>query len=416
MATAYPNTADDGEDYFVLELKEVREQIELKFVEIIDCVKARKSELLKELATITESYHSYQSELEKHQKKKRDLEHTRDFHLHSKSENKIFHENILAQINNELRTMTFPAEPKMINFVCDNNRMHAELNKLGQLVERVRSSVDYKRKIQPVVSVCVKGIGIKQLNCPCGVAYDSKTSNIYVADRGNKCVKVFDNSGKILFKFGDSDGKGKMGNPHGLVISGDRIFISQVINSPLSHSIIIYQLNGNFISTIGKYGKSKMEFKNPLGLACNESNGDIYICDYNNNRVQILSKQLKFKSQFGGDKLKYPLDVNLSRKYIFILDGFNACLHLYNYDLVLQRSIVTRGVEMVVGSPCCFFIDTSDNILISDNLSNCIHVFNPQFELIHKIETANLPMGVAVDKDGRVIVACQTERVCLQIF
>ena len=104
--------------------------------------------------------------------------------------------------------------------------MFAELNKLGELVEKVRSGVDYKSKVHPVVSVCEKGNGMEQLDWPWGVTVDNKTGNIYVADQYNHCVKVFDNSGKILFKFGDSDGKGKMVYPKCLVISGDRILIS----------------------------------------------------------------------------------------------------------------------------------------------------------------------------------------------
>ena len=46
-----------------------------------------------------------------------------------------------------------------------------------------------------------------------------------------------------------------------------------------------------------------------LGLIFDELNGDIYICDYYNKRIQILSEEFSFKSQFGKDTLKYPRDV-----------------------------------------------------------------------------------------------------------
>ena len=416
MATAHPTPPDHGEDNFVLELRRVREQIKHKFVELIDCVKARECELLKELDTILASYHSYRDEFEKQKEKKQDLELTRDFHLNLKTVNKNLHEKCLAEINKELTTITFPVEPKMVDFVCDNNRMFAELNKLGKLVEKVKSSVDYKSKVHPVVSVCERGNGMEQLYNPWGIYFDNKTGHIYVADANNECVKVFDSSGEFSFKFGDNDGEGKMNFPRGLVISGDRIFISQSLYSPPINYILVYQLNGKFVSTIGKNGKSKLELNFPHGLACNELNGDIYICDSGNNRIQILSKELKFKSQFGADNLKSPLDVNLSREYIFILDQYNPCLHLYDYNLVLQKSVLTRGKGMVVVSPWCFFIDDSNNILISDSRSHCIKIFNPEFELVHKINTSDHPVGVVVDNQGRVIVACQANKDCLQIF
>ena len=106
----------------------------------------------------------------------------------------------------------------------------------------------------------------------------------YVADYTNHCVKVFDSSGKILFKFGVSDGEGKMLYPRGLVICGEIILICN--NGFFDHFIHKYQLNGAFDS---KYGKGNVGFNAPCGLACDESNGDIYICDcFNNTRIQIL--------------------------------------------------------------------------------------------------------------------------------
>ena len=59
---------------------------------------------------------------------------------------------------------------------------------------------------------------MEQLCDPWVLTVDNKTSNIYVADCSNRCVKVFDSSGKFLFKFGDSHGKGKMLFPTGLFV------------------------------------------------------------------------------------------------------------------------------------------------------------------------------------------------------
>ena len=71
---------------------------------------------------------------------------------------------------------------------------------------------------------------------------------------------------------------------------------------------------------------------------------------------------------------------------------------------------------MEVINPWFFFIDQTDNILISDRSSNSIHIFNTEFQLIHEIPVSNHPTGVTVDKQGRVIVVCQADKDCLQIF
>ena len=53
------------EDNYELELSRLREKIETKFVELVDRLKARENELLRELDNILTSYLSYRSELEK---------------------------------------------------------------------------------------------------------------------------------------------------------------------------------------------------------------------------------------------------------------------------------------------------------------------------------------------------------------
>ena len=85
----------------------------------------------------------------------------------------------------------------MVSFECVSNKMLAELNNLGKLVEKVRSGIDYKSKKQPLVSACEKGNVMEQLDLPLGITVDNKTGKFYIADRDNNCVKVFDKTGNI---------------------------------------------------------------------------------------------------------------------------------------------------------------------------------------------------------------------------
>ena len=409
MATANPLI----EDNYELELRLVRENIKTKFVELIDCLKARENELLRELDNILASYLSYRGELEKVNENKTALERTKTFHQNELQTSRIksFHENVLTQENTELKSIDTPIEPKMVTFECDSNKILAELNSLGKLVEKVRSGIDYKSKKLPLVSVCEKGNATNQLNYPYSVTVDNEAGNIYIADAGNNCVKVFDSTGKYLFKFGDNEDEGEMDWPLSIAVCGDRILISQD-----NDCILNYTLNGKFISKIGKYGNGELEFNCPYGLTIDESNGNIYVSDYINNRIQILSQDFRFISQFGENTLKYPRDIKLSKEYIFVLDVSNPCLHLFNCNHILQKSVISRGKGMQVINPYHFFIDQTDNILISDFGSNLIHIFEKEFQLIHKISVSPNPMGITVDKRGRVIVVYRAENNCLQIF
>ena len=413
MATDNPLISEKREDNYELELSRVREKIKNKFADLNDCLKARKRELLRELDKTLASYLSYRREMEKLNKKKIALETTKEYHQNqiAISPRSSIHEKCISQINAQLKSIETPTEPRMVTFECDSNRMFAEVNKLGKLVEKLRSDIDYTSKKKTLISICEKGNGMEQLYYPQGVTVDNKTQNIYITDSYNNCVKVFDSTGKYLLKFGDNEGEGMMYLPRGVAIYEDRILVTQY-----SNCILNYQLNGMFICKIGREGKGVLEFAFPCGLTVDESIGDIYICDCYNNRIQILSTVFSFKSQFGNDTLKYPLDVKLSKVYIFVLDAFNHCLHLFDYNHILQKSVIPRGTGMQVFNPSSFFRDESDNILISDEGSNSIFIFNSEFHLIHKISVSNNPTGVTVDKQKRVIVVSKAYKYCLQIF
>ncbi|KAI6660117.1 PEP-CTERM domain protein [Oopsacas minuta] len=234
-----------------------------------------------------------------------------------------------------------------------------ELEPVEDNLERVGTEIDYKSKIQPLVSICKRENGNDELVWPHCVTVDDKTGDIYVADCFNNCVKVFDSAAKI-----------------------------------------------------GKYGKGELEFNYPSCIAINEFNDDIYICDYYNNRVQILSKDFQFKSQFGSFTL--PIDVKLSKDYIYVLDDSNPCVHLFNHNHILQKSVISRGEGNQVIYPDSFFLDNSNNILIPDYFS--ISIFNPEFQSIHNIPVSKHPTSVTVGNHDSVIVVCYDAVNCLQIF
>ena len=417
MATANPVEVIEREENFELELKRVRENVKSTFLELFECLKRREIELLSELHKILESYHSYRNEIVKVTQQRKDLEKMRTFHEEElrTSSVKIISENTLKEIHNELNLLKERTQPQMVRFVCDNNkRLLSEIAKLGEYVDNTR--IHYKSKVDSVVSVCKRGKGIDQLYGPEGVTVDNTTGMICVADSWNNCVKVFDNTGKYLSRIGDNTGNGEMYHPHSLAIYGNRILISQGYSWTNTSCILNYQLDGKFISRIGRQGTADLTFCDPFGLTINQTNGDIYVCDKDNKRVQIISKDFKLISKFGEDSLSSPRDIKLSKDYIYVLDASNPCVYLFDYDHILQKKQITRGKGMLVSNPYFFFIDDSDNFLISDRGSNSILIFDPLFEFIHKISVADNPMGIVIDKHRRIIVVSQGPNHCIQIF
>ena len=408
MATATPPDKENREDNFQLELSRVRQEIESVFTELIDCLESRKKHLFDELNDILICYQSYKNETDELSKRKVDLERlTSQLEGQYSVSVKSLQSNLLKQIDEEMKAILMPARPNLVRFVCNKNKLVREVNELCKLVERV-SEIDYKSKTQSVISVCDKGTGNQQLNYPHVVTVDHNTSNIYVADCYNHYVKVFDCTANYFLKFGD--GKvGKMFYPRGLLIRGNKVFVSH------NHYILVYRLDGKFVCSIGSRGSGELQFNCPCGLSTDDYNNDIYICDRNNHRTQIISENFQFKSQFGKDALHYPFDIKHFKDNIFIQDESNPCLHIYNRDLVLQQSVVTRGEGQQVIDPLFFFIDNFGNILITDYVSDSILILNSVFEFFHKI-FVSLPMGITIDIDYRIIVTSHDSHNCLQLF
>ena len=402
-----------GEDNFVLELNRVKDKVRTRFKELKECLTERETKLMNELNDILSCYNCYTTEVEKMNEQKRDLENIRNANMTvvaTSTAVKNLHEKMLKELKKQLERLEIPVKPKLVTFECDKKKLLDEVNELCKLVEIV-GKIDYKSKTLSIISVCDRGSGAEQLNKPRGVTVDPNTGNIYIADWANHCVKVFDNTVKFVFMFGNKAGEGKMSYPRGIVICQNTVLVSQ-----FSNCILVYQLDGKYISRIGSRGTGELRFINPFGLSTDEYNHDIYICDSNNHRIQIISENFQYKSRFGKDILRSSRDVKLYKDNIFILDESNPCIHIFNKDLMLQKSVITRGEGQQVIRPWFFCIDKFGYVLISDRDSNSILVFNSKFEFIHKISVSNSPMGITMYQEDKVIVVCQATNNYLQIF
>ena len=141
----------------------------------------------------------------------------------------------------------------------------------------------------------------RKSHCLYGVAVDYQTGYIYVSGMINNRVQVFDSDGEYLYKFGD-----QMNSPRSIAISENRVFVSQFNSSCVS----VHDLNGTLITQLGSVGSGESQLRRPIGIAINEINGDIYVCDSKNNRIQMFYKDLPLKSQFGQGILKTPCDTS----------------------------------------------------------------------------------------------------------
>ena len=275
---------------------------------------------------------------------------------------------------------------------------------------------DYKAKQLPTAHSCsnssAKGAG--EFNSPRSLAVHRKTGHIYVVDRDNNRVQVFTRS--LLFLFMFSDG---MNTPRGICIGKDRVFVSQYDG----HCFNAYSLEGNLLGSVGVKGSGEGQFNSPLGLDTCATTNNIYVCDRYNNRIQVFSNDLKFHSILGKGIFKSPRDVKVKRNKVFVLDCSDPCMFVFNSEHQLTDRLISRGEDKQTESCYYFDVDRACNIIMSDYQGHCVFVFNQKGEELHRIGKEGqgvgefyYPFGIALDSLGGIIVVCEKDTSCLQIF
>lgn len=103
--------------------------------------------------------------------------------------------------------------------------------------------------------LCFGNRGIKQgeFKNPWSVAINQQTSHLFITDRGNNRVQVFDKFGAFVSAFGVKGSKdGQFYGPEGIAIdSSGIIFIADSDN----HRVQLFDPNGVFIGKFGSKGK-----------------------------------------------------------------------------------------------------------------------------------------------------------------
>jgi tripartite motif-containing protein 71 len=132
-----------------------------------------------------------------------------------------------------------------------------------------------------------QGSGPGEFNCPSGICYES--GHLYITDNRNHRVQVFFCiNGKYVRAFGScGNGKGQFSFPHSICASNGYISVTdsgnhrvQVFHYAASHQPCTY------FQTFGRMGSELGRFSSPFGI-CFDA-GWLYVCDYQNCRVQVL--------------------------------------------------------------------------------------------------------------------------------
>ena len=406
MATAnIPTKTETFDD----QLSQIRIEIERYFLLLLNSLKKRERELLTELEEIASRH---KREKEQHKQSLSEIE----FMLKQAQEN--IHSNVLKEtqtgivkmLEQQQREIESKLSSKRLLFDFDNTlldeiKCFATITVVNSNLS-ILAVVDYKNKVKPILSVGGVGETEGQFYLPWGVETDKKTDNIYVVDRCNSRVQVFNKEGKYLSQFGI----GKMEEPKCIAISKDIVLISEVS----LRSLLVYDLCGNFIKQICTSGDGKKGLSEPFGIAIDEVTGDIYVCDCTDCCVKIFTKDYSYKTEFGNG-ITLLRDIKITKNNIYLLSNKSPFLYIFNLDLTqVNSAIVSDSISQHLNGPNSFVIDGAGNFIFPSYSNDNITIFDKQGRLIHKItDSISKPVGLTLDSKGRVIVVGHNNRILI---
>ena len=325
-------------------------------------------------------------------------------------------ERILAEIEQKLAEVRVPQLETHVVFRGNCGHLEQLIAGVGELVEEAVSVVPRYEDMRPIVSVGQRGLAPGELWHPQGVAIDENTDLIYVAELGSHRVSIFSETGAFINTFSHED----MISPCGIAIHRDSLYVTDAAACAVFRFKI--EADMRLVAKLGSRGSGVGQFYCPFGLSVSP-NGDVFIADSGNHRIQILDDSLHFQRSITHQTMERPCDIKLTPDEVFVLCAVSPCVLVFSHAGEKIRSLVTRGRGMQIGSAFFFCLDKKQNLLICDWSNHQVRIFSKEGTHLHSIGQRGqqagmlyLPMGIVLTKNLKLVIVSSNINCTLQIY
>jgi DNA-binding beta-propeller fold protein YncE len=183
--------------------------------------------------------------------------------------------------------------------------------------------------------------GAEVLTKPGGIALDTENRFLYVVDTQNDVVVVFDaDTFKMLRKIGVAGKKhtltdpGTFSLPTNVAVDKDgNVYVTDTLNNRVQ----IFDADGKFVSMFGKNGDGPGYLARPKGIAV-DRDGHIWVVDAVQQRVQVFNSEGKLLIYFGQPgqwpgQFSAPYDIAIDTKYnrVVTSEQFPGRVQMFRY-------------------------------------------------------------------------------------
>ena len=196
---------------------------------------------------------------------------------------------------------------------------------------------------------------------------------IYVADTGLGAVLAFDLKGRLKFEI-----HAPIERPSAVMIYRDKLLVAD----SKAHALHSFDLEGNFLQTIGQRGEEPGAFNFPTHLTTNPQTGMIYVTDAMNFRVQKFDAELRYISSFGkqgqeGGQFSRPKGLAVDTQgHIYVADALFDNVQIFDDEGRFLMHWGEAGQD--AGSfwmPGGIAIDQGNKIYVADSYNQRIQLF-----------------------------------------
>ena len=217
-----------------------------------------------------------------------------------------------------------------------------------------------------------RGNSPDQMEHPAGIATDD-TDNIYVGSWHK--LQKFTSRGELIKYIGREGSKeGEFDDPRGVTLYDNQVYVCDRNN----HRIQVFDLDLNFVRSIGSCGKGRGEFGAPFDVKFDTA-GNMYVAEFVNERVQVMDTSGQFIRVFGQEgegKLCEPSGLHIADKYVYVSDFNSHCIVVYETSGQFVTSFGRRGEkEGEFRSPYCITSCVDGFIHVCHCLNNRVQIF-----------------------------------------
>mgnify|MGYP000725228445 CR=1 FL=1 len=246
--------------------------------------------------------------------------------------------------------------------------------------------IAFKLTGENVLKFGSQGTGTGQFKNPTDVTID-KDGNIWVVDYNNNRLQVFSSDGNFINTYGQYDNAAsfRIYDPYITIKGPDgNYWISESYSS--KSRILVISPNGKWVKTLGSKGSEDGQFYQPKGLAF-DSDGNLWVVDSGNNRIQKFDSSGNFSSKFGSSGSSSGCCFKYVRSIYPLSDGlliaYNKYLLKLTYSGVKAFKIDSFGSEnSPFSSPNGVAVDSEGNIYLVDEGNNKVHKYTKDGDYI----------------------------------